>query len=188
MCWIWINYCSSQRSAKVCTVMVAPLSDVHCTIKEAGQSSISEKSKWKNIKKTTLVNERELSKQSVLFNEDPDHTFYFIADQDLLCSLKTFLKNTICSSFPFSLTFKRTVCPIRNTDSRWLCTVIIRGRQATVWHYNGSVLEVVEVWVRVRHLVRHCVHTSRNTSGWREGIFSQGAKNNKKCFFYRSWP
>ena len=72
----------------------------------------------KHLKKT-LVNERELSKQSVLFNEDPDHTFYFyFADQDLLCNLKTFLKNTICSSFPFSLTFKRTVCPIRNTNSR----------------------------------------------------------------------
>ena len=53
----------------------------------------------KTLKKNTLVNERELSKQSVLFNEDPDHTFYFIADQDLLCNLKH-LKKT-----PFVLLF-----------------------------------------------------------------------------------
>ena len=104
-----------------------------CTLyNKRGRSKFYEwKIEMKKHKKT-LVNERELSKQSVLFNEDPDHTFYFIADQDLLCSLKTFLKNTICSSFPFSLTFKRSVCPIRHTNSRWLCTVIIRGRQATV--------------------------------------------------------
>ena len=55
----------------------------------------------KHLKKT-LVNERELSKQSVLFNEDPDHTFYFIADQDLLCSLKHLKKHHL---FFFSFLF-----------------------------------------------------------------------------------